>query len=148
MCDYCGCRSMPVIADLSDDHERILVLADDIRRALAAGAIDAATTTLGHLRDVLAVHHAVEEASILPALAAEGLTEQTDSQASEHEASAMALAGLHDASDPSLPRLLDEIHDHIAREEYDLFPAALLAIGQGDWDRVERRAAEARTHGR
>lgn len=148
MCDYCGCRSMPVIADLGDDHERILLLAGDIRRALAAGSTADAEEALEDLRVVLVLHHAVEEASLLPALATEGLADEVATQASEHAAESRALAELRGVHDPSLASVLDDLHDHISREEYDLFPAALLAIGPADWDLVERHAAEARTDGR
>jgi len=40
--------------------------------------------------------------------------------------------------DESALRLLDDLHDHIGREEYDLFPASLLALGPADWARAEK----------
>ncbi len=141
MCDYCGCRSMPVIADLGDDHDRLLLLADDVRRALAAGDDGLARERLRELAVVHATHIAVEEASILPALAAvDGVADQVD----EHASAGDALRRLEALSTEEVLAVLDELHDHIAREEYDLFPAALLLIAPGDWDRDEASAAAAR----
>jgi hypothetical protein len=35
-------------------------------------------------------------------------------------------------------------HSHISSEQYDLFPAAALALGPGEWDEVDAAAADAR----
>jgi hypothetical protein len=40
--------------------------------------------------------------------------------------------------------VLAELEAHIAREEYDLFPATLLAIPPRAWDAAEQAAARAR----
>ena len=68
VCDYCGCRSMPVIQALGDEHDELVALLGD----------------LAH---------------------------------------------------------------HIQREEYDVFPASVLAVAPSAWDDVEAAADAARRRG-
>ena len=42
VCDYCGCQEVLAIADLTAEHDRIVTLSGEARRALHAGALDLA----------------------------------------------------------------------------------------------------------
>jgi hypothetical protein len=117
MCDYCSCRSIPVIEDLGDQHARLGVLAETVRRAAAAGDTVRARAVFDELVEVLRVHTAFEEATVFAALRSEG------------------------EMDDDVDGLLADLHVHIAREEYDLFPAMLMALSPAGWDAVERAAA-------
>ena len=70
MCDYCSCRSMPVIEDLGADHEALLDLADDVERSIARQDEPAARRQFARLVEDLRLHTAVEEASVFAALVA------------------------------------------------------------------------------
>lgn len=130
MCDYCGCRSLPAIEDLGADHEELLVLADRVRREVRAGSRATAHTTFDLLLDRLRVHTEAEEASVFAALQAAGeLLAEVEELKAEHAAVLAAAACLPETGwDEGVLALLDDLQAHIAREEYDVFPAA-WAVG-------------------
>ena len=69
MCDHCGCREYPPIAELSADHVEILALAEQLATATRHGTpVDAAGRD--RLRSLLEVHAAKEEVGLYPLLIA------------------------------------------------------------------------------
>lgn len=123
MCDHCGCRSFPEIAELTEEHERILELAwrvaehDDV----AARA---------ELRPLLAAHVAKEEDGLYPRLVATGGLEPELAAALEAE---------HVTIDAQVVgpdwnrRAYYELAAHIEQEEMELFPAAMFGFEDTDW---------------
>ena len=150
MCDYCGCRSMPVIDELGAEHEALLTMCGAVRRAIDAGDRTGARAAFAGLLVALRLHTEVEERSILAVMrSSPELTETVDALLAEHGAVHDAVAALDEESwDAGVRKVLDDLHDHIAREEYDVFPASLLAIDLSGWDAVEAAAAEVRGRGR
>lgn len=145
MCNYCSCRSMPVIEELGAAHAQLGVLADAVRRALAGDDVVGARSVFGVLVRDLRAHTTFEEATVFAALQAEGeMGDDVAALLDDHRRALDAADGLA-ADDPSWPssvvKLLDDLHSHIAREEYDLFPAMLMALSPAGWDAVERSAA-------
>lgn len=152
MCDYCSCRSMPVIEDLGADHEALLARGADVLRAIGRGDHATAGAELDRLVQDLRHHTVVEEASVFAGLRAAGeMLDHVEVLTGDHAAVWSDLARLDHLDgvewDAAVARLLDELHDHITREEYDLFPAMLVAIGPGDWEAIEQAAARERAHG-
>jgi hypothetical protein len=141
---------MPVIEHLGADHEDLLSRAGDVRRLLRAGRGKDASAAFVELVLALRQHTTVEEAGLFTGLRAAGeMVDAVAALAEDHLAVWRTVERLdpHDAGwDAAVTRLLDDLHDHIAREEYDLFPASLIAIGPADWDAVEAAASEARHH--
>ena len=146
MCDYCSCRSMPAIEELGLAHARLGVLADEVRRGIAEGDAVRARAGLADLLDQLGEHTAFEEATVFAALQAEGeMGEDVAALLEDHRRSFEAVGDLpvDDGEwSSAVLQLVAELHDHIAREEYDLFPAMLMALSPSGWAAVER-AAEA-----
>lgn len=151
MCDYCSCRSMPVIEDLGADHESLLARSSEVHRAIGRGDHAIARAELDRLVHALRHHTTIEEASLFAGLRAAGeMVDHVDALTGDHAAVSSDVARLDHLDgaewDAAVVRLLDELRDHISREEYDLFPATLLAIGPGDWDAIEQAAATERAH--
>jgi hypothetical protein len=74
MCDYCGCRSRPLVAELGGEHERIAGLPGELRRQLSAGAADEAVAAgARRLVEVLAAHSARDEGGLYSELDASGV---------------------------------------------------------------------------
>lgn len=149
MCDYCSCRSMPVIEALGADHEALIDCSEDVERAIVRGETDAARRHLAGLVDALRRHDAVEEASVFAALRAAGeLLDDVEVLTTEHARTWSDVDDLDRLQGPSWDaaamRFVTGLRDHIAREEYDLFPATLLAIGPREWDAAEVAAADLR----
>ena len=68
MCNYCGCRAIEPIAQLTAEHEEILRLSHQVATALASDDYVVVAATLSRLRHVLDVHDAVEELAVYPAM--------------------------------------------------------------------------------
>lgn len=144
MCDYCGCRELPAIGELSADHEAIRGLVDELRRR-PAGADAAPSRLLARLQEALGPHLRREEIGIFAQL--ERRNEASSSLARLRDEHARARAGLL-ARDPAGPgwssgidEELDELVAHIELEEYDLFPALPVLLDDGAWAAVRSALA-------
>lgn len=132
MCDYCDCRRIPEIAELGAQHDRIEELADEALRAAKSGSPDLAEA-VDRLRQALDPHVAREESGVFTQARAAGLGPYyVDELEDEHRQFAALLDGEFDVV--SLEAFLDELHRHIAIEEYDLFPAAAQVLEEKQWD--------------
>ena len=138
MCSYCGCESISVVGRFMAEHVEIVNVCGDLGRACRSGdhaAVDAATHRLAAL---LRPHTSAEEAGVFAVLAEDGeFTDHVRSLCAEHATLDGQLdairAGAHDAY-PAFERAL---RAHIDREENGLFPAAAIALGGPEWDRVD-----------
>ena len=71
MCDYCGCRAEPEIAALSAEHEHLLALTAQLRRAHEGGVPVA--EVVAELAGMLGPHARREERGVFAALLADGV---------------------------------------------------------------------------
>ena len=144
MCDHCGCRDLTPIATLMAEHDRLRELTGLIRRHLAAGADDAARERFTEVLAVLAPHVAKEEGALFPMLRREGsLADHVAVLEGEH-------AGLYDAVDDldettarqswrdGVLAVLADLDEHMFKEDFGLFPAALATLDGADWDAMDR----------
>jgi hypothetical protein len=131
---------MPAIEELGAEHERLLDLAGRIRRAITGGDHTLARWAFSELLAVLRIHTAVEEAGLLAELRAEGeFDEHVAALLDDHTAAWAAVDAVGRAGDnweTTVCAFLDELRDHIGREEYDLFPASIPALSAASWERV------------
>jgi hemerythrin-like domain-containing protein len=144
MCNYCGCRALEPIAQLSEEHVQILDLSDEIRRAVARDDHVVAAKLLRTLHDVLELHDAVEELSLYPAMARHlELRERVGTLFDEHdELDRVVQAALiaADATGPTAPdwaeviSALEMLAEHIDHEEHGVFPAAAVSLDPADWE--------------
>jgi hypothetical protein len=138
MCDYCDCRSHPVIASLSADHGALQGLLDRLGEAVdhddAVGA-----ATLGRALHALLVAHATsEERGIFAALRASDVDPgYVDHFEDDHRRIHRLV---DDLSGPGWRQAAHELgsvlHHHIDREETDLFPAAHQLLVPAQWARI------------
>lgn len=138
MCEYCGCQNNEVIAELTDEHDRLRELSRALRTAAHDGDLRAARELARSALVVLGPHTQVEESALFPAMARE-FPDQIAHLLGEHRDIHAALAELDsDAIDPDWPaRLLpalDQLFDHIFKEQDGVFPAAVAILDPGDWD--------------
>jgi hemerythrin-like domain-containing protein len=142
VCEYCGCRQVEPLADLMDEHLRLLEIAGDLRRALETGDRAVATERRSELVDLLTVHTRREEAGIFTALRAQGdYVDEVDALEGEHVTLDRAVAGLDlDATDAvgTLDRVVADLSDHIDKENLGIFPVAVVTLGATGWEVVER----------
>jgi hemerythrin-like domain-containing protein len=135
MCDHCGCRAFPAIADLSAEHETILELAWELAEATRTGR-PARTGVADDLRALLDRHIDKEERALYPLLVDVGdLDRETkDALEDEHVEVRAALAdGAFDRRD------YYALGAHIEQEEMELFPAAMFGFDDDAWDALYAR---------
>jgi iron-sulfur cluster repair protein YtfE (RIC family) len=148
MCDHCGCRDLTPIAALMSEHDRLRELTGHIRRHLAAGDDAAARAHFEELLLVLGPHVAKEEGALFPVLRRDDdLADHVTVLEGEH-------AGLYDDVDEldeaaassvgpqpwrdGVLRLLHDLDEHMYKEDFGLFPAALASLSGAEWDAMDR----------
>ncbi|MEU8895216.1 hemerythrin domain-containing protein [Nocardia sp. NPDC048505] len=138
MCQYCGCRDIPLIKEFIAEHEAVYNLAGEIERALGRGDIAAAQRDLAELRRRLSEHWAGEEQGLFAVM-----RDDPDCAAyiatleDEHREMTVAL----DTADLSVPAGREQVlaslatlWPHIEKEEDGLFPMSLTTLSGDQWD--------------
>jgi hemerythrin-like domain-containing protein len=129
MCSYCGCRSITPIDRLSAEHDDIINVTGELRRAAKEGDRDAAKSAVDHLANLLDRHTADEERSLFAALRTDpAFTDHIDVLCSEHRAIDSVLARILDGDLGWADTLDRSLRQHIDKEENGLFPAAVIAL--------------------
>jgi hypothetical protein len=141
VCEYCGCRGIPPIAELMDEHSALVDRADLVRQDLGAGDPAAAMSRLSGLLAHLDRHVRREEDGIFRALRGDGeFLDEVVQLEGEHRGFASAVAGL----DPGSPdftarvlRLLGELDDHVEREDLGIFPVSAVTLDAAGWSLID-----------
>jgi hemerythrin-like domain-containing protein len=142
MCDYCGCQEVRAIAELTAEHDAIVTLSGQAKRALHDGVLDLAAERAGEIAAVLAPHTLVEEGGLFPAMAAE-YGDHVRALRDEHRSIEEVLETCAEGAptDPAWPghleRALVQLREHIIKEQDGLFPAALATLGPDQWDEID-----------
>jgi hemerythrin-like domain-containing protein len=142
VCDYCGCQDLVTISVLTAEHDVLVNLSGQARRALQAGDLDTAAERTRSMATVLAPHTSVEEEALFPAMAAE-FGEHVHGLLGEHRLIEGVLGESADGTpdDPTWPgrlkHVLEVLREHILKEQDGLFPAALATLDPAQWDQVE-----------
>lgn len=144
MCDYCDCRSVELIDQLGHEHSHLLQQASRVRAQALVGDIAEARRTMAHLIEHLQEHTRTEEIALFPALQESGMEQTADELIGDHRAVDQLIVDADNASDAEWPsiavELLAVLADHIRREEYDVFPAAVQLVAPARWDGVHEQA--------
>ncbi|MEV7861381.1 hemerythrin domain-containing protein [Streptomyces hirsutus] len=143
MCEYCGCRSLAAIDELTREHDEVVRLISHLRPAHEDGDVPRMAQVAREIAAVLGPHTRVEEHGLFPAMA-EDFPEQIAALEAEHrhvdEVLAQAAGGLA-PGDPVWPDRLMEamemLRDHILKEQDGVFPAALATLGTEQWEAVD-----------
>jgi hemerythrin-like domain-containing protein len=139
VCEYCGCQSLAVIAELTDEHDRLRSLGRDLTDAGQTGDRSTAAALARHMLAVLRPHTAVEEDGLFPALAADfpqHMSDLYDDHKRIETALAQVAGGVRDDWAAVSVAAVTDLFDHILKEQDGVFPAALSTLTPGQWDRV------------
>jgi len=150
MCEYCGCRAVTAIDDLTREHDLVVNLIGEVRAARAATDTARMAELARRIAAVLEPHTQVEEHGLFPALAADFPDHVTALRADHRHIEAVLGEAAHGApTDPTWPgRLivtLDLLREHILKEQDGVFPAALANLNPDDWDAIETIRAKVGT---
>ena len=149
MCEHCGCRQVPPIGELMDEHTALLDEAHHVRRALDVGDRVTAMACLDALVGHLTRHVGREEAGIFAALRADGeYVQEVELLEGEHRGFDAAIAGL-DVEDEDLEAkvalLLRDLDDHVEREDLGIFPVSVVTLGADGWALIDQAHADSPT---
>lgn len=141
MCQYCGCRQMPLIRDYIAEHEQIVDAGNEALRAMARADGEAAGGSLALMQELLTSHWAGEEAGVFSVMSEieDSYAAYVDVLVHEHRSLAAFLDGIDVSLAAHRERLGFEVRalaEHIEREEDGLFPASLTALSGSQWDRA------------
>lgn len=146
MCDYCGCNGVEPIRELMDEHEALMDEAHDVRQALSRGDEALAMSRLACLVGHLDRHVRREEAGVFSALRDRGefLDELSDLVA-EHRQFDATITELHVGTPDFASRvnsLLNDLGEHVEREDLGIFPVSVVTLGAAGWQAVDKARAE------
>ncbi|MEO7350610.1 MAG: hemerythrin domain-containing protein [Marmoricola sp.] len=146
MCDYCGCNGVEPIRELMDEHEALMDEAHHVREALGQADPTLALSLLERLVGHLGRHVRREEAGIFRALRDKGeFLEELSDLETEHRQFDATISTLH-AGTPDLAvrvtKLLDDLGEHVEREDLGIFPISVVTLGMVGWQAVEDARAE------
>ncbi len=146
MCEHCGCRGVPPIAELMDEHMALTGQAHFVRQELGAGKPAAAMALLAELVAHLDRHVQREEAGIFRAMRDSGeFLDEIDGLEGEHRVLAAAVAVLDPESPDFAARvthLLDDLDAHVEREDLGIFPVSVVTLGAPGWAIVDEAHTE------
>lgn len=146
VCAYCGCNGVEPIRELMDEHEALNDEAHDLRDALSRGDEPLAVSLLARLVGHLDRHVRREEAGIFRALRDRGefLDELSDLE-TEHQQFHDTIPTLQ-TGDPGFAnaviRLLDDLGEHMEREDLGIFPVSVVTLGGDGWQLIDEARDE------
>ena len=141
MCHYCGCRHVPLIRDYIAEHELVVDLGRRALHEAGTGHLDEAAALVEQMRTELESHWRGEERGVFTVMAeADDLyADYVAPLVDEHRELAAFLEVIDLTSDVDRRRLateMDDLLEHISREEDGLFPATLVTLSGPAWDRA------------
>jgi hemerythrin-like domain-containing protein len=139
MCDYCDCRTRPLLAELGRQHELITAAIGRLRDAVRGPRPEAVPERAAELRDLLEPHAHLEEDTLYTELSGAGISEQAMVHEHSRIDAIVGAAAAGQASGDEVLTALGELEGHIHREEYDLFPATHQLLDDPAWDRITAR---------
>ncbi len=143
MCEYCGCRQIPPLAELMDEHFALLDIGAVLDLALRHGDHARVTEALTLLAGRLETHVTREEQGVFTAMRAAGeFAGEIEDLEQEHVDFAADLREMIalDPRDPSMGErvaaMMDHLSTHIDRENLGIFPVSVVSLGKTGWDTV------------
>lgn len=137
MCHYCGCRQIPLIIDYISEHDEARGLGADLLEAMDQRDRPRARALLAEMADSLRRHWRGEEDGLFAVMKDnDEYADYIGNLVLEHRQldALLASADLEDPSDEERVRAaIEDLAQHIRKEEDGLFPAALIALDGADW---------------
>jgi Hemerythrin HHE cation binding domain len=125
---------------LVDDHRELMGVMAELRRAAADPDADLGGP-LDRLEEALARHTVREESGLFHVLRQVDVPEQYVGLFRHDHQQVVGLLAAAREDRAQVPPLLEALDAHFAREEDDMFPAAVQLLGPADWDTVEASVA-------
>lgn len=141
MCEYCGCRDIPIIGRLSEEHYGAVNALGGLRRGIASGdpaeVLKAVNALTGHLFP----HNDCEEAGLFRGLClpdhCEYFGASVDKLIEEHILMRTQIAKIREGKWELYGELERTLRKHIDQEENGLFPATAVTLDGETWGLID-----------
>ncbi len=147
MCEHCGCRGVPLISELMDEHYALAEMVDQVRHGLSHRDRDGVLATLEKLGERLIRHVSREERGIFAALKEQGdFADEVAVLEAEHLAFDITLDELDPDSSTfaeEVGSMMDDLITHIEKENLGVFPVTVVTLGPRGWATIEAAHDEA-----
>jgi len=146
VCEYCGCREVPPIGELMDEHSALMEEAHHLREALGHGDRALTASLLAGFVGHLERHVRREEAGVFTALREKGefldeLSELEDEHRQFDETIGSLDSGASDFADVVI-KMLEDLGEHVEREDLGIFPVSVVTLGANGWNVVDQAHVE------
>jgi hemerythrin-like domain-containing protein len=125
-----------------DEHTALVDQATGVRQALSRGEPAVAMSRLTGLVAHLDRHVRREEDGVFQALRGAGeFVDEVEELESEHRDFAATIAGLDAGAAgfaATVTRLLDDLDQHVEREDLGIFPVSVVTLGANGWAIVDQ----------
>ena len=139
VCEYCGCREIPLIGRLSEEHYQAVDALGVLRRAIESSDAVAVGSAVVALREELITHNESEEAGLFLELGRDEYFAPTIAELLEQHVQFRVLLDRIAGGDwAAYDELEDTLRHHIDREENGLFPATAVAVDGDVWTEIDR----------
>jgi hemerythrin-like domain-containing protein len=139
MCNYCGCREIPMIAKLNAEHDAIVNSTYALQVASREHNVESARTAGKILAELLHPHTHREQVGLFAEMKKDELfTEHIASLCAEHDELDNELELIAAGDMTRISPMITLLNNHIDREENGLFPAALAYLDDTQWDTIQR----------
>ena len=139
MCNYCGCREIPMIAKLNAEHDAIVNSTYALQVASREHNVESAKTAGKILAELLHPHTHREQVGLFAEMNKDELfTEHIASLCAEHDELDDELELIAAGDMTRITAMITLLNNHIDREENGLFPAALAYLDDTQWDTIQR----------
>jgi len=139
MCEYCGCRDIPLIGRLSEEHYEAVDALGVLRRAIASADVGQVADAVAQLSGHLFPHNDSEEAGLFHELAKDEYFAPTIAELIEQHRQFRVLVERIAGGDWDAYAALEEtLRHHVDREENGLFPATAVAVDGETWEEIDR----------
>lgn len=146
MCEYCGCRNIPIIGRLSEEHYGAVNALGGVRRGIESGDAAEVDRALTALASHLFPHNGCEEAGLFKGLCQPEFCEYFGDMVSTLEEQHVQLqeqvARIRSGEWDVYPELEDTLRRHIDQEENGLFPATAVTLDGETWDLIDELTHE------
>lgn len=138
MCEYCGCRDIPLIGRLTNEHYEAVDVLGQMRQALEANDEVAFHTACESMAEHLFPHNDSEEAGLFPELLKDPYFAPTvEGLLDDHDRFRDLVHGMLDGDTSLYGELEELLRTHIDKEENGLFPAIAVTLDGPTWEVVE-----------
>jgi len=138
MCEYCGCRDIALIGQLSEEHYQAVDAAGVLRRAIDSNDVAQIAQASEAMGQHLIPHNKCEEAGLFHELIKdEYFCPTIENLQNQHVLMHDQLRRISEGEHELFIEFEHTLRRHIDQEENGLFPACAVAVDGPTWEKID-----------